>query len=135
MKAPNIKMGNVRQTEKMKQNKYKFYADKRRNVKNIYLHVGDWVRIRKSGHVLKGEQRFSSPIQIIKKISAYTFEMSDGRRWNVSKLMKCNPPEVYKSFSDTLQESSASVLNDRSDLGRGKRIRSRPKWHKDYVMY
>lgn len=91
---PRVDMSDVRNREQEKQRKYKFYADKRRNTRTAIFNVGDWVRVKRHGRFQKGEKSYSDPIQIANEISSFTFQMSDGRKWNISKLVKCNPQSV-----------------------------------------
>jgi transposase InsO family protein len=98
-KLPDVKIDVHRVKEKVQvqQSKYKFHADKKRNVTN----VGDWVRMKKPGFVPKGSRRYSDPVQIRHKLSFRTYVLQDGKTWNVSKLVKSSEPdECYISEND-----------------------------------
>lgn len=83
----------VHERVETKQTQSKKYYDKKRNVKYVQLTVGDWVRVKKPGFVVKGDRKYSDPIRIRKQISPRTYVTSDGRKWNISKLIETKPPE------------------------------------------
>ena len=122
----------VHKKVEQKQNKYKMYTDRKRSAKHPTFKIGDWVRVRKPGFIVKGDQRYSEPVQILKQPSSHTFHTSDNKTWNVSKLSKCNPPNTF-DCSDlevyVQPQSSPPVLR------RSGRIRRRPNWLNDYVTY
>ena len=146
----------VKPEEKVHSNqmKYKAYADKKRNAKEFEFNVGDWVRIKKPGIIVKGDRKYTRPVQITKKISSRTYETRDRRRWNINKLIKAHQPGVDKNESmitdfelndedpqliTNLQphveihreEPETTVVERRTS----KRQRRPPDRFKDYVMY
>ena len=148
---PKVKTDNVKDQVKLKQNKYKSYKDQKKNVKVTKLSVGDWVKVKKPGHVFKGEKHYSDPIQIKKKLSHHTFETIDGKKWNISKLVKCYPDVVDNNTYDFEVEGEIQVNNapgeniaDNNNNAAGNvpvnvprvpRVRKPPVWMKDYVRY
>ena len=56
--------------------------------------MGDHVNVRLRYHVHKGNSRFSSP-RVITQISGNCVVLDDGKKWNVSKLVKTSVP-VYE---------------------------------------
>ncbi|PIK61531.1 hypothetical protein BSL78_01544 [Apostichopus japonicus] len=52
---PKVNVGKVRHRVKRQQQRYKKYADRKRNVKLSGLHEGDWVRKKKIGGSKKGQ--------------------------------------------------------------------------------
>lgn len=126
-----------------KQLKYKKYGDKKNNVKVVEFQIGDWVRVKKPGLVVKGDRKYSDPIQIVEKISPYTYVTSDSRRWNVSKLVKGRQTDHYDpTLHFELEENDHPVIETNTDpttphkqLRRSDRVKQKPKWMKDYFMY
>lgn len=115
---PNVKVDKVKVRQKVEayQTKYKKRFDEKKNVKETKICVGDWVKVKKPGFVSKGYSRYSEPIQITQKVSNYTFKTSDGRTWNVSKMVKCsNMPDVSDNagFTDfDVNNPNQAVHND-----------------------
>ena len=154
---PTVKVDNLRNHVQKKQNKYKLYKDNNRKFKPVTLNVGDWVKVKKPGFVPKGYSHYSAPIQIARKLSDHTFETTDNRKWNISKLVKCTKPQdayvddhIANDFdveqavdnqgqndipgpAHVQQNAGANVAQ--APLRRGNRVRHRPRWLQDYVEY
>jgi hypothetical protein len=131
-KLPDVKIDVHRVKEKVQvqQSKYKFHADKKRNVTNVQFNVGDWVRVKKPRFVPKGSRRYSDPVQIRHKLSFRTYVLQDGKTWNVSKLVKSSEPdECYISENDDV----GNVNVEMPVLRRSTRPRNPPVWLNDYV--
>ena len=133
----------VPDTVEIMQNKYKHYYDTKHNVKNINLQVGDWVRVRKPGFITKGRKVYSDPVQVKNKLSRHTYVLSDGKSWNISKLVKCKKPDVEPTeiFDDMFDSHDDPIVNvpqpqpsvNTPVLRRSSRHRQPPKYLKDYV--
>ena len=103
---------------------------------------------------MKGDRKYTRPVQITKKISSRTYETRDRRRWNINKLIKAHQPGVDKNESmitdfelndedpqliTNLQphveihreEPETTVVERRTS----KRQRRPPDRFKEYVMY
>ena len=76
----------LRQQENAKQS-----TDQKRGAKWCDLKPGDFVKVRKSGHVPKGTMKFSDPIEIAEICGPATFKTIDGRICNQSKLIPISP--------------------------------------------
>ena len=118
--------------------------------------VNDTVRVRRPEHVQKGLSRFTAPLTIVKKVGLNTYLLSDGRKWNASKLTRF-PRDAMASNSDdndnmldkdVLDENvldellvpenilgANAALNAREPAGprRNLRARNQPRWLADYV--
>ena len=85
-----------------KQRKMKAYTDKKRNVKEHKFRIGDVVCVKLPFHVSKEKGKYSAPSEII-KVEGNCVTLSDQRKWNVSKLVKCvlrNDDELIQSDID-----------------------------------
>ncbi|KAI7789804.1 hypothetical protein IRJ41_010978 [Triplophysa rosa] len=123
----------VRDRVKRRQAKSKHYTDCKRGSKFRNIKVGDKVRVRKPFHVKKGEAQFTDPLSVQQQTGPSTFILSDGKRWNSSRLSLCpereeNPEQAERRDRDCSMESTALSLN------KGIRHRQPPMWSKDYVM-
>ena len=136
-----------------KQNKYKKYTDRKRNAKEREFKVGDFVRVKKPGIVVKGDRKYSKPVEISRKIGPHTYETSDGKRWNINKLVQVHQP-VERSNNAIIPEFNGGLIrndqevaaqpeessdpepeNVKTELRRSSRQRRPPVWFKDYVRY
>ncbi|KAI7797754.1 hypothetical protein IRJ41_019638, partial [Triplophysa rosa] len=127
------KFTQVRDSVKRRQAKSKHYTDRKRGSKFRNIKVGDKVRVRKPFHVKKGKAQFTDPLSVQQQTGPSTFILSDGKRWNSSRLSLCpereeNPEQAERRDRDCSMESTALSLN------RGIRHRQPPMWSKDYVM-
>ncbi len=111
---------------KKKQLKMKAYLDIKRKAKIPKLKEGDCVRVRKPAK--KGTSKFSDPMQIIRRRGKYSYELSDGRTWDVSHLAP-----LHTDFRSAEQPSSASTSESVDRPTEGQRVRRKPMWLKDYV--
>ncbi len=135
----------VRERVVTKQKSSKKYYD--RNIKEVQLNVGDWVRVKKPGFVVKGDRKYSDPILISRKISPRTYVTSDSRKWNISKLIKARPTdsndllfqfeleEKAHTKSKTGNMSSKTEPGEKKPLRRSERVKQKQKWMSDYVMH
>ena len=69
------------------------------------MKVGDYVRIRNPRHVGKGEGRYSKIMEVV-KVNGSCVTLKDGRKWNMSRIVKCtttNVPNqvVYQGDNDS----------------------------------
>ena len=125
---------------KNKQNLYKKNFDKKANVKCVNFNVGDWVRVKKTGFIVKGKKRFSDPVQIIKKLSDHTYMLSNHKLFNVSKLVKCIEPNTdfeLEMLDEDVCNEPVQVPDNAQPviLRRSTRIRQEPKYLQDYVRF
>ena len=86
LQNPFEELQRLRQRVQQRQEYTKKYTDQRRAAKTPRFCVGDWVRVKRSGNVPKGEPTFGPPQRIIKRVGRWTFRLEDGRVWNASKL-------------------------------------------------
>ena len=93
---------------------------------------------------MKGDRRYSDPIQIARKLSSNTYVTSDSKTWNVSKLIKARRTEtnssLYFDFEESDHSSQISKTNSKPEeekqpLRRSERVKRKPNWMKDYIMY
>ena len=84
----------LRKRIKKKQEKSRTYTDKRRAAHKQVFSSGDYVRIKKPGHVGKGKQKFSAPIRIKKRIRPYTYLMDNGSIWNSERFVLCDKRDI-----------------------------------------
>jgi len=89
------------------QRKMKAYLDTTRKAKTPGLKEGDFVRVRKPVHVRKGKSKFSNPMQIVRKKGKHSFELSDGRTWDMSHLAPFHP-EVTQVPEHSEQSTSTA---------------------------
>ncbi len=124
-----------------KQRKYKQYADKKRSVKVFEFNVGDWVRIKKPGIIVKGDTSYSKPVRIAKKVSRRTYQTEDGKRWNINKLVKArltqdtNPDDVITDFEINEYPEETTSTEVSVEPRKSSRQRRPPVWTKDYVIH
>ena len=71
-----------------KQNRYNAYHDSKPGVKVSNVKVGDYVRIKNPRHVGNGEVRYSKIMEIV-KVNGACVALKDGRKLNMSKIVKC----------------------------------------------
>ena len=145
------KLKTVRQNVQIAQTKQKKYYDAKRNVKHVHFKVGDWVRVKKPGFITKGKKTFSDPVQVSHKLSKYTYVLTDGKSWNVSKLVKCQnpnthdaedvqtemfdvpvPQNVQVNVPANVPQNEAPAVNN-PGLRRSDRNRRPPRYLDDYV--
>lgn len=125
----------LRSRVESKQRKMKVYTDARRSAKEHKFQVGDVVRVRLPFHVSKEKSKFSEPFEVI-SVQENCVTLSDQRKWNVSKLVKCAvredldldmnedvPLNVPRSAPQTRSTPTKQSVRDRRP----------PVWMKDYV--
>ena len=88
-----------------KQNRYKAYHDSKPGVKVSNVKVGDYVRIKNPRHVGKGEVRYSKIMEVV-KVNGSCVTLKDGRKWNMSRIVKCTTTNVpnqveYQGVNDS----------------------------------
>lgn len=76
----------LRTIVKKKQLKMKAYLDTKWKAEITKLREGDCVHVRKPVRVKKGTSIFSGPMQIIRRRGKHSYELNDGRTWDVSHL-------------------------------------------------
>ena len=85
-KKKKVDLEKVRDTVKYKQNMYRQIANKCRNVNEPALKPGDFVNLRKTQAVGKGDPQYTPPIKIIQVVRPGTYMLPDGKIFNQSKL-------------------------------------------------
>ncbi|KAJ1109249.1 hypothetical protein NDU88_006612 [Pleurodeles waltl] len=82
---------------------YKQTFDKSRSSpKNVEIHVGSWVKVKKPWRVKKGESQYSEPIQV-SKVLRNAVLLSDGKVWNLKRIaMFKGQPDKTVDGSDLL---------------------------------
>ncbi|KAJ8044581.1 hypothetical protein HOLleu_07364 [Holothuria leucospilota] len=132
----------LRDKVKGTQDYYKNFCDKKVHTKVVRFNVGDYVRIKKPHPGLKGDSKFSDPIQIRQKLSDKVYITSDGRKWHVDKLipstanlqtLESSEQDSFLSFGE-LEETGEGVESESSGSGspypvrRSTRVRRLPQW-------
>lgn len=112
------------------QRKMKVYLDTKRKAKTPGLKEGDFVRVRKPVHVKKGKSKFSNPMQIVRRKGTHSFELSDGRTWDVSHLAPLNTE--FTQAPEHVDQSTPTPSGSSNNQVEG-RCRRKPVWLKDYV--
>ncbi|KAJ8023003.1 hypothetical protein HOLleu_38057 [Holothuria leucospilota] len=131
----------LRDKVKGTQDYYKNFCDKKVHTKVVRFNVGDYVRIKKPHPGLKGDSKFSDPIQIRQKLSDKVYITSDGRKWHVDKLipstanlqtLESSEQDSFLSFGE-LEETGEGVESESSGSGspypvrRSTRVRRLPQ--------
>ncbi|KAJ1218849.1 hypothetical protein NDU88_006421 [Pleurodeles waltl] len=93
------------------------------------LEVGDWVRTRVWDKTKKGLSKWSTPKRVV-KVNNYSVVLEDGRRWNASKITKCNEAELQKWC---VMRNGATYGEVNEEEGRKRRLVKRPIRLNDYV--
>ena len=57
------------------------------------MKVGDYVRINNPRHVGKGEVKYSKIMEVV-KVNGSCVMLKDGRKWNMSRIVKCTTTNV-----------------------------------------
>lgn len=119
----------------------KAYTDSRRVARTPDIKVGDWVRVRIPTHVPKAHPKFTNPHQIVRKLGACTYLLSDEKNWHASHLARSVAPVSESTGMDPV-DLSVQVLPSPSPpapqasevLQRtSARVRPPPRWLDDYV--
>lgn len=129
-----VNEGYVRERVQHKQEKSKQYTDVKRNAKHQHFCPGDQVRVRKPWKV-KGEQKFTQPMTVVRQKSPHTYLLDDGRTWNASHLSAL-PEHTAVSMDrgwENLQATGHAHLETNGQC-RPDRSRNPPVWTKDYVL-
>ena len=87
-----------------KQSRYKAYHDSKPGVYVSNVIVGDHVRIKNPSNAGKGDVRYSKIMEVV-KVSGLCVTLKDGRKWNMSRIVKCTTtnvpnPVVYQGDND-----------------------------------
>ncbi|KAJ1099609.1 hypothetical protein NDU88_004708 [Pleurodeles waltl] len=93
------------------------------------LEIGDWVRTRMWDKTKKGLSKWSTPKHVV-KVNDYSLDLQDGRRWNASKITKCNEAELRKWC---VMRNSGMCGEVNKEEGRKRRLVRRPVRLNDYV--
>ncbi|KAJ1137105.1 hypothetical protein NDU88_003518 [Pleurodeles waltl] len=93
------------------------------------LEIGDWVRTRVWDKTKKGLSKWSTPKRVV-KVNNYSVELEDGRRWNASKITKCNEAKLRKWC---VMRNGATYGEVNKEEGRKRRLVKRPVHLNDYV--
>ena len=139
VKSEQASHSNVKDRVAEKQQKMKVYTDKRCGAKPHTFRVGDVVRVRIPFHTSKEKSRFSDPAEII-HVQGNCVTLSDNRKWNVSKLVRCI---VRDDDEQILNDPVNQPVLDQAGLDPVQiptppprmtgRERKAPLWMKDYV--
>ena len=130
----------IRNKVKRSQAKSKEYFDKRHGVQSQMFRAGDWVRVKKPGHVHKGSSSFYTPIRIDKQVAQNTYMTTDGRKWNVERLVPFRAIINPILNNDREEWNHGNVGPGQDDDGihveeqRPVRMRRQPRWLDDYQM-
>ena len=129
----------VEEMVKQKQQKSKEYTDRKVGAKVPRFQVNDTVRVRRPEHVAKGSSRFTKPLSVIKKVGPNTYLLSDGRKWNASKLAffpkgALTPDSDSDCTFDGLMVPENTHHNaPESGPRRSQRTRNAPNWLTGFV--
>uniref|UniRef100_A0A3P8RTR8 Integrase catalytic domain-containing protein n=1 Tax=Amphiprion percula TaxID=161767 RepID=A0A3P8RTR8_AMPPE len=118
----------------LQQAKSKSYTDKKRGAKPPKLAVGDKVHIRKPFYVGKGERQYTDPVSIQQQTGYSTFILSDGKRWNATRLSLCPERAEEPSCQASTAGQNASLPETFPNRTNPQRMHKPPGWTKDYVM-
>ncbi|CAL9701835.1 unnamed protein product [Knipowitschia caucasica] len=117
----------------------KEYTDMRRGAKIPTFKVNDSVRVRRPEHVPKGSSKYTEPRTVMRKVGQNTYLLSDGRKWNASKLAHF-PKQVLTSIeheqNNNVLDSFAMPENQNlpnPSLRRSQRSRNPPRWLTGFV--
>lgn len=77
----------MEETVKQKQQKSKEYTDRKVGAKVPMFQANETMRVWRPEDVPKGSSRFTEPLTVIKKVGQKTYLLSDGQKWNASKLV------------------------------------------------
>ncbi|KAG1960356.1 immune-associated nucleotide-binding protein 9-like [Pimephales promelas] len=126
--APRLN-SSVRDNVERKQAKMKRYTDIKRHACIPSFAQGERVRVRIPRLVPKAHPRFSGLLTVEKRVSSNTFLLSDGKRWNATHLARSHSVPESRG-----QDGTPTHTQPVQDTSEQPRLRSKPKWHKDYVM-
>ncbi len=93
----------------LKQKKMKARTDSGRVACTPDFKVGDWVRVRIPTHVPKAYPKLTNPCQIVRKLGACTYLLSDRKNWHASHLARSVAPVSEGTCMDPL-DLSVQVL-------------------------
>ncbi|XP_057698600.1 uncharacterized protein K02A2.6-like [Corythoichthys intestinalis] len=128
----------VKETVKRKQNKMKEYTDKRIRATQPSFKVNDTVRVRRPEHVSKGSSKFTEPLTVMRKVGQNTYLLSDGRKWNVSKLAHFPKQAVNVATENHDAVFDSLALPENPNVPdpvprRSQRSRNTPRWLTGFV--
>lgn len=130
----------VKETAKEKQQKSKEYTDRKVGVKVPAFQANDTVRVRRPEHVPKGSSRFTAPLTVIKKVGPNNYLLSDGRKWNASKLASFPKRALISTgidhdttFDGLMVPENAQHYVPEPGPRQGQRTRNPPRWLTGFV--
>lgn len=82
---PRPHVAELQRRVKERQQRTKKYTDERRGARHSIIEPGDFVKIKRWGGP-KGQQRFSLPIEVKKRVGKNSFLLDNGKKWNAAKL-------------------------------------------------
>ncbi len=137
----NIKTpSQVKETVKQKQQKSKFYTDRKVGAKVPRFQVNDTVRVQRPEHVTKGSSRFTEPLTVIKRVGPNTYLLSDGRKWNASKLaffpkeaLACTATDNETTIDGFMVPDDANHNAPEPGPRQSQRTRNSPRWLTGFV--
>uniref|UniRef100_A0A803K669 Gypsy retrotransposon integrase-like protein 1 n=1 Tax=Xenopus tropicalis TaxID=8364 RepID=A0A803K669_XENTR len=122
---------------KRQQAKCKAYTDRKRGAREVHFQPGSLVRVKKPGLLKQGQSKFTTPLEVRRQRGPYTYELSDGRIWNASRLAPVRHDLAEVPF-DEGHIPTPDITCDRPEqsepIRRPERNRKQPAWTKDYVM-
>ena len=137
--------------------KIKEKVDEARGARDSSFAEDDLVRIMRLVRGNKLSPRFSTPVEVERKIGKDTYLLVDGSRWNARRLLPVsdvddssdemeNQREVFEEvvsggdITRNLEEASgdpkemASSEEAAVPLRRSSRVKKRPGWHEDFIV-
>ncbi|KAL1251129.1 hypothetical protein QQF64_018925 [Cirrhinus molitorella] len=128
----------VHDTVEKKQAKMKQYTDTKRHARAPSFARGEKVRVRIPRLVPKARPKFSAPLTVEERVGPNTFLLSDGKRWNATHLARsASAPEsggLDCTLTLSMPTSPTSTQPTLNIPPKQSRMRSKPTWHKDYIM-
>lgn len=128
----------VKETLEKNQQNSKKYTDRKRGAKVPTFQVNDAVRVRRPEHVYKGSSKYTEPLTVVKKVGPSTYLLSDGRKWNASKLAHFSKEalvcisENSETTLDGLTVTENVHVAQEPGPRRTPRVRNPPQWLTDF---
>ncbi|XP_042148237.1 uncharacterized protein LOC121837031 [Ixodes scapularis] len=114
---PRPHVAELQRRVKERQQRTKNYTDERRGARHSIIEPGDFVKIKRWGGP-KGQQRFSLPIEVKKRVGKNSFLLDNGKKWNAAKLTvvaKGGAPGA-RNLVEKVMERRGAVRDQLGDL-------------------
>ncbi|XP_042146943.1 uncharacterized protein LOC121836189 [Ixodes scapularis] len=114
---PRPHVAELQRRVKERQQRTKKYTDERRGARHSIIEPGDFVKIKRWGGP-KGQQRFSLPIEVKKRVGKNSFLLDNGKKWNAAKLTvvaKGGAPGA-RNLVEKVMERRGAVRDQLGDL-------------------